>query len=35
MLADIEQVVRRNPTPALIGALGLGFLLGSALRGRD
>jgi ElaB/YqjD/DUF883 family membrane-anchored ribosome-binding protein len=35
MLADIEQLVRRTPTPALIGALGLGFLLGSALRSRD
>src|ERR1700676_1615596 len=35
MLTDLEQVVRRNPTPALIGAIGLGFLLGAALRGRD
>lgn len=35
MLGDIEQVVRRNPTPALIGAVGLGFLLGAALRRRD
>jgi hypothetical protein len=34
-LTDLEQVVRRNPTPALIGAIGLGFLLGAALRGRD
>jgi len=35
MLVDIEHVVRRNPTPALIGAIGLGFLLGAAVRRRD
>jgi hypothetical protein len=35
MVGDIQRVIRRNPTPALIGALGLGFLLGSALRRRD
>ena len=35
MLVDIEQVVRRSPTPALIGAIGLGFLLGAALRRRE
>jgi len=36
MFGDIGRAIRRNPTPALIGAIGLGFLLGSALkRGRD
>jgi ElaB/YqjD/DUF883 family membrane-anchored ribosome-binding protein len=36
MFGDIGRAIRRNPTPALIGAVGLGFLLGSALmRGRD
>ena len=36
MFGDIGRAIRRNPAPALIGALGLGFLLGSALkRSRD
>ena len=35
MMADLEQVVRRNPTPALVGAIGIGFLLGAAMRGRN
>jgi ElaB/YqjD/DUF883 family membrane-anchored ribosome-binding protein len=35
MMSDLEQVVRRNPTPALIGAIGIGFLLGAAMRGRN
>ena len=36
MLADIGRAIRRNPAPALFGALAVGFLLGSALRsGRD
>jgi ElaB/YqjD/DUF883 family membrane-anchored ribosome-binding protein len=32
MMGDLEQVVRRNPGPALIAAAAFGFLLGSALR---
>jgi len=32
MVGDVEQVVRRNPGPALIAAAAVGFLLGSALR---
>jgi ElaB/YqjD/DUF883 family membrane-anchored ribosome-binding protein len=35
MLGDLEQVVRRNPTPALLSAIGLGFLIGAAFRRRD
>lgn len=31
MSADFEQMVRRNPAPALLVAAALGFLLGRAL----
>ena len=35
MMKDLEEVVKRNPTPSLCAAIGLGFLMGAALRGRD
>ncbi len=35
MMKDLEEVVRRNPAPSLCAAVGLGFLMGAALRGRD
>ena len=36
MLGDIGCAIRRNPAPAMFGALAVGFLLGSALMsGRD
>ena len=31
MMADLRDVVRRNPGPALLGAAALGFILGRAL----
>ena len=35
MMKDLEEVVRRNPTPSLCAAIGVGFLMGAALRGRN
>jgi ElaB/YqjD/DUF883 family membrane-anchored ribosome-binding protein len=32
MMQDVEEVVRRNPTPSLFAAIAVGFLMGSALR---
>ena len=32
--SELDTVVRRNPTVAVIGALGLGVLLGLAMRSR-
>lgn len=32
--SELDTVVRRNPTVALVGALGLGVLLGLAMRSR-
>lgn len=32
---ELDTIVRRNPTIAVVGALGLGVLLGMALRSRD
>ena len=33
--SELDSVVRRNPTVAVVGALGLGVLLGMALRARN
>jgi hypothetical protein len=35
MINDLEQVIRRNPGPAIIGALAMGFLIGRAVITRD
>jgi ElaB/YqjD/DUF883 family membrane-anchored ribosome-binding protein len=32
MMRDLEEVVRRNPAPSLCAAIGVGFLMGAALR---
>jgi len=31
MMDDLTQSIRRNPTPAILGAAALGFILGRAL----
>jgi ElaB/YqjD/DUF883 family membrane-anchored ribosome-binding protein len=32
MMDDVTNVIRRNPVPAVLIGLGIGFLLGRALR---
>ncbi|MCL3880737.1 hypothetical protein [Marivita sp. GX14005] len=32
---EFDTMVRRNPTAAILGAVGVGILVGMALRGRD
>ncbi|WP_425038140.1 hypothetical protein [Primorskyibacter sp. S187A] len=32
---NVTDVIKRNPTTALVGAVGLGVLLGLALRGKS
>ena len=31
-LQELWQVMRRNPTPSIIGALAVGFILGASIR---
>ena len=35
MMKDLDEVIRRSPMPSLCAAIGFGFLLGAALRGRS
>lgn len=32
MMSDVEEIVKRNPGPALLIAVGIGFLIGRAFR---
>ena len=35
MLADVEQIVKKNPGPSLLVAVAVGFLVGRALSAND
>jgi len=35
MMSDLEQFVRKNPGPALMGAAAIGFLVGRAFTDSD
>lgn len=35
MMSDVEEVVKNNPGPALLGAIAIGFLMGRAFTSND